>query len=209
MCGRVRRIQREALREDLEQAGVVVCGMLEHRGVRLQQDVNGGHATGLESQRQCCGFRVAIACRWNAFGAERREFGLGCLQIRAERGIGVQPRHGGRAHETAPNHVAIPMMVADDAALAKRPAAGEDLVGTIRRNLAQDEGKPPTEGGVPGRIGRILFQEVARFRNGEGFAILLEGPRAFVVVLRGVGGDADISERASTTKYTDTGRSLS
>ena len=42
MCGRVRRIQGETLREDLEQAGVVGGGMLEHRGVRLQQDVDGG-----------------------------------------------------------------------------------------------------------------------------------------------------------------------
>ena len=42
MCGRVRRIQGEAFREDLEQAGVVGGGMLEHRGVRLQQDVDGG-----------------------------------------------------------------------------------------------------------------------------------------------------------------------
>ena len=129
MCGRVCRIQGEALRVNLEQAGVVGFGMPEHRGVRLQQDVDGGHAAGLESQGQCRGFRLAIARRWDAFGAKRREFGLGRLQIRAERGIGVQPRHGGRAHETAPNHVAIPMMVADDAALAERPAAGEDLVG--------------------------------------------------------------------------------
>ena len=37
----VRRIQGETFREDLEQAGVVGFGMLEHRGVRLQQDVNG------------------------------------------------------------------------------------------------------------------------------------------------------------------------
>ena len=58
MCGRVRRIQGESFREDLEQAGVVGFGMLEHRGVRLQQDVNGGHAAGLESQGQCCGFRL-------------------------------------------------------------------------------------------------------------------------------------------------------
>ena len=42
MCGRVRRIQGETFREDLEQAGVVGGGMLEHRGVRLQQDVDGG-----------------------------------------------------------------------------------------------------------------------------------------------------------------------
>ena len=38
----MRRIQGETFREDLEQAGVVGGGMLEHRGVRLQQDVNGG-----------------------------------------------------------------------------------------------------------------------------------------------------------------------
>ncbi len=38
----VRRIQGETFREDLEQAGVVGFGMLEHRGVRLQQDVDGG-----------------------------------------------------------------------------------------------------------------------------------------------------------------------
>ena len=37
----VRRIQGEAFREDLEQAGVVGRGVPEHRGVRLQQDVNG------------------------------------------------------------------------------------------------------------------------------------------------------------------------
>ena len=38
----VRRIQGETFREDLEQAGVVGFAMLEHRGVRLQQDVDGG-----------------------------------------------------------------------------------------------------------------------------------------------------------------------
>ena len=89
------------------------------------------------------------------------------------------------------------MMVADDAALAKRPAAGEDLVGPIRRNLAQDEGESPPEGGVPGWIRRVLFQEGPLFRHGEGFAILLKRPRAFVVVLRGVGRAADIRERAA------------
>ena len=80
----VRRIQGKAFREDLEQAGVVGGGMLEHRGVRLQEDVNGGHATGLESQGQSGGFRLAIAGRWDAFGAECREFGLGRRQIRCE-----------------------------------------------------------------------------------------------------------------------------
>ena len=90
------------------------------------------------------------------------------------------------------------MMIADDAALAEGPAAGEDFVGTIRRNLAQDEGKPPAEGGVAGRIRRILLQEGARFGHGEGFAVLLEGPRALVVVLRGVGGlPTSVKERLS------------
>jgi len=50
---------------------------------------------------------------------------------------------------------------------------------------------------VPRWIGRILLQEGARFRNGKRCAILLEEPRALVVVLRGVGGQADIRERAT------------
>ena len=42
------------------------------------------------------------------------------------------------------------------------------------------------------------FSRKARcFRHGEGFAILLERPRALVVVLRGVGREADIAERAA------------
>ena len=107
--------------------------MFEHRRIRFEQDVNGGHGAGLVSQGQRGGFRLAIARRRNAFGAQRRELGPGRFQIRQERGIGVQPRHGGRAHEPAPHHVAKPMVVAHDAALAERPAAGEDLVLTIRR----------------------------------------------------------------------------
>ena len=190
MCGVCVASRAKPFGKTLQKAGVVLGGAPEHRGVRLQEDVDGGHAAGLESQVQGRGFRLAIARRWDALGAKRREFGLGRLQIRQERGIGVQPRDGGRAHETAPHHVAEPMMVADDAALAKGPAAGEELVGPIRRNLAQDEGKSPAEGGVPGRIRRVLFQEGSLVRHGEGFAILLKRPGAFVVVLRGVGREA-------------------
>ena len=82
---------------------------------------------GLVSQCQRRRFRLAIDGRCDAFGANRRDFGPGGLQIRAERGIGVQSRHGGRAHEAAPNHVAVPMMVDDDAALAKSTASVEDF----------------------------------------------------------------------------------
>ena len=42
----VRRIQGEILRKDLEQAGVVGLGVLEHRGVRLQEDVDGRDGPG-------------------------------------------------------------------------------------------------------------------------------------------------------------------
>ena len=37
----MRGVQGETLRKDREQAGVVGFGMLEHRSVRFQQDVNG------------------------------------------------------------------------------------------------------------------------------------------------------------------------
>ena len=46
----VRRIQGETFREDREQAGVVGFGMLEHRGVRFQQDVNGRNRGLLERE---------------------------------------------------------------------------------------------------------------------------------------------------------------
>jgi cytidylate kinase len=75
---------------------------------------------------------LAIARRRNAFGAQCRKLGPGRFQIRQERRISVQPRHGARAHEPDPNHVAEPMVVAHDAALAERPAAGENLFGPIR-----------------------------------------------------------------------------
>ena len=45
----MRRIQGKAFREDREQPGVVVSGMLEHRGVRLQEDVYGRDFTWLAS----------------------------------------------------------------------------------------------------------------------------------------------------------------
>ena len=48
----VRRIQTETFREDVKQAGVRGSRVLEHRGVRFQQDVDGSHAAGLESQSQ-------------------------------------------------------------------------------------------------------------------------------------------------------------
>ena len=38
----VRRIQGKTFRENAEQAGVVGCAVVQHRGVRFQQDVNGG-----------------------------------------------------------------------------------------------------------------------------------------------------------------------
>ena len=42
MCGVCVASREKPFGIDLEQAGVVVGGMLEHRGVRLQQDVDGG-----------------------------------------------------------------------------------------------------------------------------------------------------------------------
>ena len=65
MCGRVRRIQGETFREDLEQAGVVGFGMLEHRGVRLQEDVNG--------RDRRLGWRRLSQLRMGAHGGQRQE----------------------------------------------------------------------------------------------------------------------------------------
>jgi len=89
------------------------------------------------------------------------------------------------------------MVVAHDAAFTKRLSAGQKFVGPIRRNLCQDERVPPTERSMPGRISGIVFQKIAGFGNGEGFVIVLKRPLAFLEVLRGVGGQADIRERAA------------
>ncbi len=75
------------------------------------------------------------------------------------------------------------MMIADNAAFAVGPAAGENRIGPVRRNFAEDEGKPNTEGRVARWIRRIFFQECSRFGDGQRRAIFLKGPSALVIVL--------------------------
>ena len=50
MCGRCVASSAKPFGKDLEQAGIVGFGMLEHRGVRLQQDVDGCDRARLERE---------------------------------------------------------------------------------------------------------------------------------------------------------------
>jgi hypothetical protein len=64
----------------------------------------------------------------------------------------VQARNGRRSHELSREHVAFPVDVADHPALSERPAASEDGVGLIGRNLGEDERLGPADSRTPGRI---------------------------------------------------------
>ena len=61
----------------------------------------------------------------------------------------MQPRDGARPKETPLYHIALPMYVAYLTALSAGPAPRQDLVDSIRGNLAQDKRPGPTDGGMP------------------------------------------------------------
>src|SRR5271165_4053975 len=95
--------------------------------------------------RERLGLKRAVALRRHLLGADRREFVLGRRKIRKKSRIGVQARDSRRADGSAFHHVAFPMHVADETALAKGEAACEDGVALVRRGLREDERPGPAD----------------------------------------------------------------
>jgi len=108
-------------------------------------------------------------------------------QVLVELSVVVQAGRRGGAHEAAFEDVALPVHVADQAALAVVAATGLDGIGAVRRDLGQDQCPGPTDRGVAGRVGTVLAQAFLVLRRAGRFTIDHERARALVVVLGRLG----------------------
>ncbi|KAG1084365.1 hypothetical protein G6F40_014513 [Rhizopus arrhizus] len=117
-------------------------------------------------------------------------------QILVERGVGMQARHGGGAHETPFEDVALPVHIAHQAALTVVAASRLDGVGAVRRDLRQDQRPGPADGGMAGRIGAVLAQPGFVGGRAGRLAVDHERARTLVLVLGCLGGRAGIDAAA-------------
>ena len=102
--------------------------------------------------RQRGGFGGAIALRLRRTGALCRHFGLRRLDVAFERGIGVQRGDRRRPDHLAGFDIARPVDIADNPALSKRTAAGEDHRAALGCDLGQDQRPGPARRRVAGRV---------------------------------------------------------
>ena len=78
---------------------------------------------------------VQSRCGASFLGARGGELGFGGVEIGEKGRVAVQPGDRRRGDEAAFDHIAVPMNVANQAAVAESPAAREDRVALFGRNL--------------------------------------------------------------------------
>jgi hypothetical protein len=137
----------------------------------------------------------------------RRHFRPGSIEIAAERRIGVQAGYRRRRNHPPRVNVALPVRIANEAALSKFESTLKDGVRSAGIQLRQDQRKPPADCAVAGRVRPILAKQRLILWVASRFIVNDERPNALVMILCPKGRKANVDQRPAE-QAVETGRGI-